>query len=46
LATSDGSASFVADTIDYYVYNAMGSRAANDDGTGWATKPIGGGGGR
>ena len=43
LAKSDGSVDFVPETIDYYLYNALGSKASEDDGTGWPTKPIGGG---
>ncbi len=46
MAMGDGSVSFVPETIDYYVFNATGSKASADDGTGWATEPIGGGGDR
>jgi len=46
LAMSDGSASLVSDTIDYYVFNSMGSKSSQDDGTGPATIPIGTGGDR
>jgi prepilin-type N-terminal cleavage/methylation domain-containing protein len=46
MALSDASVNFVSDEIDYYVYNAIGSKAAADDGTGWAIQPIGSGGGR
>ena len=45
MALSDASVSFVQEDIDYYVYNSMGSKAAEDDGTGWPTEPIGSGGG-
>jgi prepilin-type N-terminal cleavage/methylation domain-containing protein len=46
LALGDASVNFYQDDIDYYVYNSMGSIKSEDNGTGWATEPIGGGGGR
>ena len=32
MAMGDGSVSFVPETIDYYVFNATGSKGAADDG--------------
>lgn len=43
LALSDASVNFFSEDVDYYVYNAMGSKASADNGTGWAIQPIGGG---
>lgn len=46
MAKADGSVELVLEDLDYFLFNAIGSKASGDDGTGWATEPIGGGGDR
>jgi len=46
MAKADGSVAFATEDLDHFVFNSIGSKASGDDGTGWPTEPIGGGGDR